>query len=84
MAKKLKLKIKTPGEEKKTEVPSSAAPSLAPQQPAGVGMPGMPQISFAAPQPQAVEGGIKLILKNAKIEIGQVILKGKKDDTEEE
>jgi len=93
MAKKLKLSLKTPGEAKKTETPSGAAPAAAAQQPAaapiapmgGFGMPSMPQISFAAPQPAAAaEGGIKLILKNAKIEIGQIILKSKKDEKEEE
>ncbi|HIH78550.1 MAG TPA: hypothetical protein HA341_06510 [Halobacteria archaeon] len=92
MAKKLKLSLKTPGEAKKTETPSGAAPAAAAQQPAaapiapmgGFGMTSMPQISFAAPQPAAAEGGIKLILKNAKIEIGQIILKSKKDEKEEE
>lgn len=92
MAKKLKLSLKTPGEAKKTETPSGAAPAATAQQPAaapiapmgGFGMPSMPQISFAAPQPAAAEGGIKLILKNAKIEIGQIILKSKKDEKEEE
>ncbi|HIH40446.1 MAG TPA: hypothetical protein HA221_02640 [Halobacteria archaeon] len=92
MAKKLKLSLKTPGEAKKTETPSGAAPAAAAQQPAAApiapmgsfGMPSMPQISFAAPQPAAAEGGIKLILKNAKIEIGQIILKSKKDEKEEE
>jgi len=91
MAKKLKLSLKTPGEAKKTETPSGATQTAA-QQPAsaqmapmgGFGMPSMPQISFAAPQPAAAEGGIKLILKNAKIEIGQIILKSKKDEKEEE
>ncbi|BDC35855.1 MAG: hypothetical protein EF806_04190 [Candidatus Methanoliparum thermophilum] len=78
--KKLKLKLKTPSKEKKTEPPTSTTQQAATQQPAPIA----PMGGFSMPQSQAVEGGIKIILKNAKIEIGQVILKGKKEEKEEE
>jgi hypothetical protein len=68
MAKKLQLKIK-----KKEAAPAAPAAGGAPAPTIG-----MPQVSVAAP----AGGGIKIILKNAKIEIGQVIVKreGEKEE----
>ena len=71
MAKKLQLKIK-----KKEAAPAAPVAGGAPAPTMG----SMPQVSVAAPAPTG--GGIKLILKNAKIEIGQVIVKGEGEKEE--
>lgn len=70
MAKKLQLKIK-----KKEAAPAAPVAGGAPAPTMG-----MPQVSVATPAPTG--GGIKLILKNARIEIGQVIVKreGEKEE----